>query len=133
MKMLLKRLVFKVNSHVALALTVFKILTFQIVYLEKVGQGHWVWLLQWSYLLANIQIFKSRSVQFCAGSHRFVYIDISRFWSSKSRSRSRSTIFAMTQFDWNVKICKCVTHILVSSLTVWDIKFVYLPSKSRSV
>ena len=38
-KMLLKRQVLKVILHV-LALTVSEILTFTIIYLEKVGQGH---------------------------------------------------------------------------------------------
>ena len=36
----LNREVLKVISHVALALTVSKILKFQFFYLEKVGQGH---------------------------------------------------------------------------------------------
>ena len=38
--MLPKRQVLEVITHVALALTVSDILTFQIVYGEKVGQGH---------------------------------------------------------------------------------------------
>ena len=38
--MLLKCQVLEVISHVALALTVYEMLAFQIVYLEKVGQGH---------------------------------------------------------------------------------------------
>ena len=38
--MLPKRQVLEVISHVALALTVSEILTFQIVYAENVAQGH---------------------------------------------------------------------------------------------
>ena len=65
-----KRDVLKVISHVVLALTVSEILQFQISYLEKVGKGQ---------SLANIPIFKRRSVHFCARSHRFSDINILRF------------------------------------------------------
>ena len=42
-------------------------------------------------------------MHFYTSSHRFRDINILRFWPSKSRSRSWSTIFAMTQFDGKCK------------------------------
>ena len=75
-KMLLKREIFKVISHVALAHAFSEILKFQIFNHEKVGQGHWVQLSQWYHSLANNQIFKSCSVHFCARSHRSSDINI---------------------------------------------------------
>ena len=44
----------------ALALTLSKILTFEIFDLENVGQGHGEQLLRRRHLIANMQMFKSR-------------------------------------------------------------------------
>ena len=50
-----------------LALTISKILTFEIVELENVGHGH----SQWCHLMANIEIYKSRMMVLSASSHHF--------------------------------------------------------------
>ena len=40
------------------ALAVFKMLPFEIVYLEKVGQGHGILPLQWCHFMANMKYIK---------------------------------------------------------------------------
>ena len=74
-------------------------------------------------LLANIKIFKSRWMQFCASSHCFRDMNILHFSPSKSMSKSRSKIVSMTQFDrkWpNLQIYS-LPHIFVLALIVSEI------------
>ena len=87
--------------------------------------------------MANIKNNKSRpkKMHFCASSKHFRDINISNFWPSKSRTRSRSIIFAMTPFDG-----KCQTynsrpmHFCARSHRSRDIKVSNVwPSKSMSL
>ena len=71
---------------------------FQIFDLQKVD-GHVVQFLQLGHSLANIKIYKSRSIHFCASSNRFRDNSVSNCLTLKSMSRSWSTIFAMRLFD----------------------------------
>ena len=82
----------------SLALNISEILTFQIVYLQKVGQGHEVQFSQWGHSMANIKIYKSRSVYFYVSSNLFRDINVFICYLRNSRSRSQSTIFAMLYF-----------------------------------
>ena len=79
--------------------TVSDILTFQIMYPQKAGRGNGIRFSQWCHLVANIKICKGSPMHYCASSNRFSHIDVSNFLPSKSRSRSRSKIFAMMPFD----------------------------------
>ena len=48
----------------AVALTINEILIFEILYLEKVGQGHGLQLSQWRHSMANIKIFSKKMRKF---------------------------------------------------------------------
>ena len=58
----------------------------------------------------RIQIYKSRSPHFCASSHLVRYINILNLYLQKSRSKSRSTIFAKSLFDSK---CQNIQKILI--------------------
>ena len=77
----------------ALVLTVSEIQKFEILQLQKEGQGNGVQFSQVHQYLYQAQL--------CASSFRFRYIKFFKNLSYK-RSMSRSTIFATTPFD-----CKC--------------------------
>ena len=54
--------IYKSFPHIiAQAFPVNEILTFKILYLEKVGQGHGLQLSQWRHSMANIKIIKRHS------------------------------------------------------------------------
>ena len=90
-----KRRIFTIISHVAQALTVFKVLQFPIFLRWKSRSRS----LGVSFAMANIKIYKSRYVQFCASSQRFRDINSLRVWLTKSWPKSQSIILAMTPFD----------------------------------
>ena len=73
------------------------------------------------------------SAHFCASTCRFSDIKKLKQLPSESRARSCSIICAMTPFDGNVKIYKCLLHILRYQLLFQRTKkFNFFPSKSRS-
>ena len=113
--------------------------------------------MQWYHSLANYQIFKSRSVHFCASSHRFRDINILRLLSKSTnvsytclsqilpfqiyiyfftlKGTSQREIFAITAFDGkcqNLQIS--LTRFYTSSYRFRDIKIThFLPPRSRSI
>ena len=52
-----------------------KILTFEIVHLEKVGHFHQILLSQWRHSMSNVKIYTSRMKHFCVSFHSFRYIN----------------------------------------------------------
>ena len=93
--------------------------------------------LQWYHSLANIQIFKSRFVNFCATSHFFFkYINI---YNAQLQDVGQGHRVQFSQLDHsmaNVQIYKCLPHMFALSLTISDIYiyiYIYiLPPKCRS-
>ena len=80
--------------------------------------------------MADIQIFKSRFVNFCASAHRFRNVNILRFCLSKLRSISRNIILAIR---WRTLKYTNVSHTFCASSNRFRIKKIkkMLPSKSR--
>ena len=79
--------------------------------------------------MTNVKIYK-RPTYFCASSYRFRYIQILNVWPSKSRSKSQSTIFAVTPFDgkcnmkaqhrsWHTAKCNKLYH-MKWNINAWD-------------
>ena len=71
----------------------------------------------------NNKIYKRCFLHFSASSNRFRCINISNFLPSKSRSRSRSTLFRLTPFDGKCQnLQKTPTHFFASSDRFRDIQ-----------
>ena len=121
-----------------LAYTVFEILTFKIVDLQKVCQGHEVQFWHLHHSMANVQIYKGLKHVFAltliisgTSAYTFYYFSLRKV----GQGRSRSAILSITPFE-----CRCQnlqmyrTHICPSShpfryITISNIS----PSKSRSM
>ena len=119
--MLIKSQVLKANSHVCASLTVFEILQFKTYNLEN--------------LVKVIQFKSLNGIIRWQISYHFRDIKFLFLLTSKSMSKSRSFIFAITPFD-----CQCKNlqmsprHFFrASSYRFTDIKDLnFLPQKSRS-
>ena len=85
-------------THFFLALAISKIYNFQILYLQKVGQGHGVQFSQTPFD-GRCQNLQMSPAHFRANSYRFRYIQIKKISPTKSRSKGQSKILAITPFD----------------------------------
>ena len=83
----------------AISRTVSVMCTFQICNFHNLIHDHRVQDSQWSHSMANIKLYKSPTWAFFASSHRFRNIHISKFVTSKCRSRSWCSTFAVAQCD----------------------------------
>ena len=114
----------------ALARTVSEILPIEIWDLQKVGQGHVVHFSQLHHWMANVKNLQKSPRQFCSSSHRFRDIYTYNILHSKSRSRSRRTIFALTLFDGKYKNLQKTRNFCAWSYRFRAINIFYLlPSK----
>ena len=86
-------------GHFSLALSIFEIITFQIRYLENIGQGHDIQHLQLCHSMANINLHKSHIGQFELELLSFGDIYILNFWLWQFRSKSRDRKTGPTLFD----------------------------------
>ena len=77
--------------------------------------------LQWYHSLTNIQIFKSRSVDFCASSHRFIVKKIGLFYLQKVGQGHGVQFSQLHHLMANVNIYKCLKHIFALAFTVSEI------------
>ena len=93
--------------------TVSDILILNFFNLQNLRQGHEVQFWQLRHSMANIKIYKSRSM--CGSSSRFRDFFVANLWPSKRRSRSRSTIFAITlAIPWQMSKFANFLHFLFS-------------------
>ena len=77
--------------------------------------------------MANIKNYKSCPINFCASSHHFRDITISNLLPSKSRSRSRSTIFARRPFDGKYeKVVPCIFALILTDSEILMFHFFIL-------
>ena len=90
------------NCIFALARTICTILTFQRFYLENLDQGHEVQHGQLCGLVVNTNLYNNDSMHFCASSHHFGDINVTKFRNQMFWSRSQVTIFALALTIWEI-------------------------------
>ena len=107
---------------------------FQMHDIQKVGQGHRVQFRQLYHSMAICQNLQMSSTHSCASFYRYRDIKMLNYLPPKSRSRSKSKIFAITPFDGKCQNLQLSpTHFYATSYRFRDINILnILPTKSSS-
>ena len=92
------------------ALSISEIFTFQF-FIFKSRSMSWSTI----FVMENIKIYKNHPVNFCSRSNSFRNINATISFTYKSRSRLRSTVFAMAPFD-----VKCQNRLIFAK--VWPLR-----------